>query len=464
MNERLWIGTRQLGGVIAFVVATSFAIHATDLVAGTATTATESTRINELLRDNRALISRVTKLEGDVSRLAAGMTQIPSRVQSPFEVVDAAGNSLFMVTGDHQTGMGKNSRVRIGRASGDNFYMAVRNAAGANIAVIGERETGAGGVSLKDPSVSVSGWRTEVLGDLGLVLRDPQGKEIGNLGFTTGNSARSRLQVNGELRAVDPAGKAVFMASDAQLAKSTDARVQVGHLDGNAYGLAVRTEIGVNAVTIGGLPNRIGLVQVADEIGRPRTSLIGDSGLVLRNNNWKEVANLGFDPSNGQTGWLRVMPANGTGKPIFTVSDAPQEQAPIGHVHIGRGSGSNYGMWVRGNNDEIAASVSEAKSGGGLVSVRDLAGKPRAELFGPAGLSVYNPSGKEVVGLGLKSSNLDAGILELRGVFQIFDAAGETMVEAGTSPGGVGVVRVGPGTKCVPLANLRVPDCIMGRR
>jgi hypothetical protein len=48
-------------------------------------------------------------------------------------------------------------------------------------------------------------------------------------------------------------------------------------------------------------------------------------------------------------------------------------------------------------------------------------------------------------------------------LFQIADDDGVAMVEAGTSPTGVGVVRVGPMTKCVPLANLRVPDCIMGR-
>lgn len=460
MHERSWVRARSLAGTIALVVATSFATRVNDLAAGPATKTAESTRIVELLKENQSLISRVTRLEDDLSRLAVGMTQMPSRVQAPFEVIDAAGNSLFIVTGDHGSGLGKNSRVRIGRASGDNFLLTIRNATGAAVASMGQTKTGAGGVSLTDPNAQV--FRTEILGDLGLVLSDPQGKEIANLGFTSGNSGQSRLQVNGELRTVDAAGKPIFVASDAPLAQTPAARVQVGRADGGAYGIAVRSRINVSAVVLTELSNGAGLVQLGDEIGRPRTALIGDEGLILRNNGWKEVANLGFDPAHKQAGWLRVMSVDAA-KPIFTVTDAAEGQTTVGRIHVGRGGESNYGMWVRGGDGKIAAAMGEAKTGGGVVSVRDPAGRPRADLFGQGGVAVYNTSGKEVVTLNLKGDNTESGLLQLRGIFQLFDAAGQTMVEAGTSPNGVGVVRVGPGAKCVPQGDLRVPDCIMGR-
>lgn len=459
MSERKWARVRTLAGAMVLVAGASLATRVNSLAAGTATEKTESARIRELLKENQSLISRVAKLEEDVSRLAVGVTQLPSRVQSPFEVVDAAGNSLFIVTGDHRTGLGQNSRVRIGRASGDNFLLTFRNGTGGVVTAVGEAKTGAGGVSLADPSAQV--FRTEIVGDLGLVLNNPQGKEIANLGFTAGDNGQSRLQVNGELRTVDAAGKPIFMASDAPLAQIPGARVQVGRGDGEAYGIAVRSRVGVPAVLLTEVKNRAGLVQLGDELGRPRTALIGDEGLLLRNNDWKEVANIGFDPANNQAGWLRVMSV-GAAKPIFTVTDAG-EGTTTGRVHVGRGGESNYGMWVRGNDGKIAAAIGEAKTGGGVVSVRDPSGRPRADLFGQGGVALYNTSGKEVVTLNLRSDNTESGLLQLRGLFQLFDAAGQTMVEAGTSPKGVGVVRVGPMAKCVPQGDLRVPDCIMGR-
>jgi len=53
-------------------------------------------------------------------------------------------------------------------------------------------------------------------------------------------------------------------------------------------------------------------------------------------------------------------------------------------------------------------------------------------------------------------------VLGLTGLIQLFDLGGRTMVEAGTLPDGVGVVRTGPGLRCVGYGNIKVPDCIMG--
>src|SRR6476469_8646594 len=123
MNQRMWVRARSLPATIALVVASAFATRVNDLAAGPATKTAESTRISELLELNQSLVARVGKLEDNLSRLAAVAAQPPSRVQAPFEVVDEAGNSLFMVTGDHRSGLGKDSRVRSGRASGDNFLL-----------------------------------------------------------------------------------------------------------------------------------------------------------------------------------------------------------------------------------------------------------------------------------------------------------------------------------------------------
>jgi hypothetical protein len=153
-----------------------------------------------------------------------------------------------------------------------------------------------------------------------------------------------------------------------------------------------------------------------------------------------------------------------TGNAIFTVTDASYGQATVGRVHVGRGTGNNYGIWVQKAGGGVAAAIGEGKTGGGVVSVNDPAGKPRAELFGQGGVTVYNPSGKDVVSLNLNAANTASGVMQLTGIFQILDGGGQTIVEAGRLPTGVGVVRVGPGTKCVPMGTLRVGDCIMGRR
>jgi hypothetical protein len=150
-----------------------------------------------------------------------------------------------------------------------------------------------------------------------------------------------------------------------------------------------------------------------------------------------------------------------SGKPIFTVTDAAFGQATIGRVHIGRGSGSNYGIWVRNAAGGAVAAMGESKAGGGAVNVNDASGVLRAELSGD-GFQYKNSAGKDVVGIGLQTTNTAKSILTVTGLFQIIDEAGQKTVEAGTNSKGAGVVVVGPSYKCVPLGTLRVPDCIMG--
>jgi len=153
------------------------------------------------------------------------------------------------------------------------------------------------------------------------------------------------------------------------------------------------------------------------------------------------------------------------GNPIFTVTDAAYSQATTGRVHVGRGSADNYGIWVRDASGGAVAAIGQAKTGGGAVDVNGSDGTLRVELSGQGGVRLKNAAGQDVVSFGLKAANTAKGVFQLVGLFQLFnEAGGPTLVEAGTSPKGVGVVKVGPGGTCVPIGPLRVPDCIMGRQ
>ena len=153
-----------------------------------------------------------------------------------------------------------------------------------------------------------------------------------------------------------------------------------------------------------------------------------------------------------------------SGKAILTVTDGPSAQA-LGRVRVGRGTGDNYGIWVATAAGIPVAVLSEAKDGAGAFSAYDGTGKRSVQGHGGEGIAIFSPSNTSVASMGFNAASTDRGLLQLSGIFQIFDGAGQTMVEAGTSSSkGVGVVRVGPGATCVPQGTLRVPDCIMGRR
>jgi hypothetical protein len=147
---------------------------------------------------------------------------------------------------------------------------------------------------------------------------------------------------------------------------------------------------------------------------------------------------------------------DGAGNPILLVTDAPLSAGGRGHrIRIGRGSGSNYGIWIRSAGGRDAAAILEATTGAGLIDVYDRGGERRARIYGEHGITVSNPSGNGVVNLTLGKAG--------GGVFQLLDTGGRTTVEAGTTGSGAGVVRVGPLYKCAPQAGLRVGDCILGR-
>ena len=152
-----------------------------------------------------------------------------------------------------------------------------------------------------------------------------------------------------------------------------------------------------------------------------------------------------------------------SGKPIFTVTDGAVKEA-AGRVRIGRGSADNYGVSVATAAGTLVAAVTEASNGAGGLGVYDQSGKRSVQAIGGFGVSLYSPSDKEIARIGYNTNSSERSVFRLSGALRILDDAGQTIVEAGTSPKGVGVVNVGPATAtCVPMGPLRVPDCIMGR-
>ena len=66
-----------------------------------------------------------------------------------------------------------------------------------------------------------------------------------------------------------------------------------------------------------------------------------------------------------------------SGKVILSVSDGTYGDATTrGRVHIGRGTGDNYGLWIRGADGAGAVVLREQASGAGGVFVMDKKGTP----------------------------------------------------------------------------------------
>src|SRR5512143_3257299 len=51
------------------------------------------------------------------------------------------------------------------------------------------------------------------------------------------------------------------------------------------------------------------------------------------------------DPDDEHVVRAPLLVVDKSGTPIFTVTDATYGQATVGRVHVGRGTGNNYGLW-----------------------------------------------------------------------------------------------------------------------
>jgi hypothetical protein len=151
---------------------------------------------------------------------------------------------------------------------------------------------------------------------------------------------------------------------------------------------------------------------------------------------------------------------NGAGTPIFSVTESPVPDSLKGRVHIGRGSGSNFAIWIMTANHTLAATMGEQKTGGGSVTVHK--GGKELGVMDEVGFVQRNSAGKEIAHLGTDPLNRSRGRLSVRGILQLSDENDNTTVDAGTLPDGRGAVRTWPNQDCKPAGVLGTPACLRG--
>ena len=216
-------------------------------------------------------------------------------------------------------------------------------------------------------------------------------------------------------------------------------------LDGGAIVKLMRGGSGDYAVTLGATQATTGfLLREGGET--PRVKLTAEQGAPI---------GLRVFNASGQLAALIGEPPGGVGQ--VSIYDAAGKQ----RVSIGAESGSGLGLRVRHASGQLAAIIGETSGGAGQVSIHDATGKQRAFVNGIHGtIAVKNSQGIPVAVLEVQK---DMGVVQVQngagmpiaaltqglrgaGIFQLYDAGGTTMVEAGTTGRGTGGVFTGPGS------------------
>ena len=98
------------------------------------------------------LTRRVADLETKVAKLGEPGSAM-QQVNAPFEVLDKAGNPIFVVADAPHVSVARKGRIQIGRgASGTNYSMLSHTANGVVVAGLGESGGGGGALALYDRS------------------------------------------------------------------------------------------------------------------------------------------------------------------------------------------------------------------------------------------------------------------------------------------------------------------------
>ena len=131
-------------------------------------------------------------------------------------------------------------------------------------------------------------------------------------------------------------------------------------------------------------------------------------------------------------------------------------------VDLGRRKNGRYGLQVFGASNKLVSYLGQSEAGSGLLLIADANGTEKAEMFvrkqdGAGRIHVTNAAGA-IVGI------MQASGSENESPFQLSDAAGTAMVEAGVIKTGAGVVRAGPEFRNFGVGLLGiVPSMIMGK-
>ena len=176
--------------------------------------------------------------------------------------------------------------------------------------------------------------------------------------------AGSTTAIRAPFEIVDKTGNPILGVTDGAFnALPRKGRIQIARGTGDNFTMRVIRADGHLANWIGETNAGEGSIEVYDKDGKLRADLWGKNGMNVYNAASKSV------------------------------------------IAVGVGDAGTRGMWIRSEDGTVAAEIGEGKSGGGVVSVSDPSGRPRAELYGRGGVAVYSPSGKEVVGLNLNAGN-----------------------------------------------------------
>jgi hypothetical protein len=180
--------------------------------------------------------------------------------------------------------------------------------------------------------------------------------------------------------------------------------------------------------------------EVLREDGNP-VLIIDELGLELYNRSRKAVATLvagdGMTSLNLLSGIQRASLMAGAG---FLGLDLREDEKL--RLTAGRVQGSSYSLQIKEPGGKLVAGIGQAvKTGTGAVSVFDKSGNGGVTMYVlPAGnggiVEVSNANGIGVASLSASGAG--------SGQLQLTNAAGQTMVEAGVTVNGIGVVRAGP--------------------
>jgi hypothetical protein len=280
--------------------------------------------------------------------------------------------------------------------------------------------------------------------------------------------AQGNQRVTAPFEVVDKSGKVILSVSDGTYGDATTrGRVHIGRGTGDNFGLWIRGADGASAVVLREQASGAGGVVVMDKkgIGRVALSAEEDRGVTILNSASKEIVSLGPDPKAKAAGMLRVVDEAGNAlldvggngrsvagpfvvtdkaaKPILSVSDSPFDAEPRkGRIQVGRGNGDNYGIMLRRADQTLTATIGETKDGDGLATVRDKAGKLRAELWAANGINLYDPSSTKPIASIAPNESGKTVRMKIAGQIQLLDGKEQVTFEAGENKQGGGLAHV----------------------
>jgi hypothetical protein len=367
-----------------------------------------------------SLIQRVTALEEKLAALTSGTATL--RVKAPFLVVDGAGDPILQVLdGQAATRGGDPSGVVIANDPKSGVEaLLIHNNAGEPVVLLGATDKGGG-----------------------IGLNDDQGK------------TRITMTGLGKLVVTDKEGGSILAVAE-DISKE-DANIRIG---GDEGGYAVEVGDGNGAAILGTDDEGVAELSLLDGQNRERVALNGEGTLQVADATGHDILIVAEDVAGEAAG---VEISGGKSGGVLHVSDGSGKPA-AGIL------GNQRAVVVTNSTGKVVAEMLASGTADGLFQAWGEGKMPIAVLGrapGSAGGIVQISNGQVPVSSILAS---ESGA----GRWQLNDASGTPMVEAGVTTAGKGMVRAGPTYRCGsnlglaaaalgPVANaMAQPDCIIG--